>query len=218
MVIRALCFLLVAALTAAWVNTATPPTNAAQLITAAHASGQSQATTPTTASTTTQAPTTTTTSTTTSTVPDLAPSIAAALGRSLDDGLPRGIDVDQLTAIVVEIPADPQALWNAGYQDHGGQRLADFLRHILPCESGANVDAAFEAVGHNRTRSGRIWSSDHGRAQINDRYWKARFEELFGVDFDPWIYDPYLNGAMASVVEREQNIRAWTCARIAGLR
>jgi len=98
---------------------------------------------------------------------------------------------------------DAMDQWRAGYTLGGGQNLPAFESTILPCESGTqpNPDVA---VGR---------TDDWGRAQINRRTWKARFESLTGADFETGIVDPVLNGYMAAHVEQEQGLKAWTCWR-----
>lgn len=109
--------------------------------------------------------------------------------------------LDDVTDLLRDVNEDE--LWSAGYLAEGGQHLDVFLNRILPCESGGEPEP-HRAIGH-------VDSRDRGRAQINGHYWADRIEELFDVDFYEAAFDPWWNGRMAAVVEREQGLRAWYC-------
>lgn len=131
---------------------------------------------------------------------------------TFEDLLPQSFVIPETTPTTTTTTVAPapqgsggDASWQQGYLDYGGRNLDAFIYTILPCESG-NESSPHQAVGA---------TDDHGRAQINRPTWQGTFESRFGVAFNPNIYDPYLNGAMAAIVEQEHatGLSAWTCWR-----
>ena len=81
---------------------------------------------------------------------------------------------------------------------------------VFTCESGLNP----QAIHINKPGLG----GDYGIAQINDKWHKARFEQMFGVKFEVGIHDYDLNIRYAKFLyDNSQGFSPWVCARIADI-
>ena len=83
------------------------------------------------------------------------------------------------------------------------QGHASEAQEIFACES--NLDPT--RVHVNNVGFG----SDHGVAQINDKWHKSRFEKMFGVKFEEGIYNFKLNIAYAKYLYDHSGFAPWYC-------
>lgn len=84
---------------------------------------------------------------------------------------------------------------------------ADSALRVFTCESGLSPF-------NYSNKPNFDGSEDHGVAQINDKWHKARFEAMFGIPFEIGIYIPELNIQYAKYLWDHSGASPWVCSKV----
>ena len=85
---------------------------------------------------------------------------------------------------------------------------AEKAKSVSKCESG------FSPFNKHVNKDGSV---DGGVFQINNKWHKARFENMFGVPFEIGVYVPELNVQYAKFLWDHSGPNPWVCSRIVGI-